>query len=74
MNTISITYTLIWQLENAPDYQWSKCGKCFNVKRGKEVKKVSQSGCIGYNINGKFQSLTKLKTQLVKIKTFRTPF
>jgi hypothetical protein len=74
MSTISITYPLIWQIDFATEYQWTKCGKCFNVLRNKEIKKVSQGGSIGYNIKGKFNSLTKLKSHLVKIKNITLPF
>jgi hypothetical protein len=68
MNYISITYTLIYHLSFATNYQWTKDGKCFNVKTGKQIKQVYNSGCIGYSICGKFYSLKYLKTKLEKIK------
>ncbi len=74
MDSISINYTLVWQLSYDNKYQWSKCGKCFNVKTGRELKKVYQSGCVGYNINSKFKSLTFLKKNLVKINKVKLPF
>lgn len=74
MDTISITYTLIYELSFATEYKWSKCKKCFNTKRGKEIKQVMQGGSIGYNIRGKFHSLTALKKELRKIKKVECPF
>ena len=68
MNTITVTYTLYWQLKNYPEYQFTKCKKCFNVKTGNQIKQVNQSSCIGYNIRGKFRSLTSLRNTLVKIE------
>jgi hypothetical protein len=46
---------------------FSDCGKCMNLKRGKLVKKVYNSGCIGFNIKGKFHSLTRLRECLEEI-------
>ena len=40
MNCISITYTLILELDFAPNYKWTKCGKCFNSKTTKQIKQV----------------------------------
>ena len=68
MNTITVTYTLYWQLENYPEYQFTKCKKCFNVKTGKQIKQVTSNGCIGYNIRGVFKSLHLLRNQIIKIK------
>jgi hypothetical protein len=68
MNTITITYTLYWQLKSYPEYQFTKCKKCFNIKTGKKIKQVSQSNCIGYNIRGKFKSLHSLRNEIIKIK------
>jgi hypothetical protein len=46
-----------------------------NLKRGKLVKKVYNSGCIGFNIKGKFYSLTRLRECLEEIpKTFGLGF
>lgn len=38
MNTISISYAVVWQIDFAPEYKWSKCGKCFNSKTGSVLK------------------------------------
>ena len=74
MNRISVNYTLIYELSTDNKYKWTKCGKCFNTKTGRELRKRYNSGCIGYYINGKFKSLTALRKQLVKIKETETPF
>jgi hypothetical protein len=74
MSTISITYTLIWQVEFATHYKFSKCKKLFNCQRNKEIKKVMNGGSIGYCISGKFYSLTYLRKYLTKIKLEKLPF
>ena len=62
MNTISISYNLIWEFKPLPYYKWSKCGKLVNCRTGRVVKKVL-NGSIGYWIAGNFYSLTKLKKE-----------
>lgn len=74
MNTFSKTYTLKYQLDFAPNYKWTECKKCFNQKTGRQIKQTYVSGSIGYCINGKFYSLKKLRTHLVKIKEEDCPF
>ena len=74
MNTVSINYTYIYELNFATEYVFTKCKKCINVKRNKEVRQVMVGGSIGYNIRGKFYSLTRLKKHLVKPKKVHIPF
>ena len=74
MSTILTTYTLVWQLKFAPNYQWTKDGVCVNTLRGKILKKCYNSGCVGYNINGRFYSQKYLRTQLEKIPKNICPF
>ena len=74
MKTISITYTVKWQLSKSPNYVWTKDHLCFNLKTGKQIKQVYKNGMIGYCINSKFISLKKLRTQLELIKEEKTPF
>lgn len=38
MNSILINYTLKFELSFAPQYKWTSCGKCFNVKTGRQIK------------------------------------
>jgi hypothetical protein len=67
MNTFTVTYTYIYRLNFANNYVFSKCGKCMNLKSGRLIKKVYNSGCIGFNINGKFKSISRLRECLEKI-------
>ena len=36
MNTITVTYTLYWQLKSYPKYQFTKCKKCFNINNNEK--------------------------------------
>jgi len=74
MNTQSITYTVEWQLSFAPNYQWSRCGKCFNSLTGKKLKQCYKNGMIGYYINSKFRSVKYLRLKLKKIPKAECPF
>lgn len=74
MITVSRTYDLIWQLSDSPQYQFTKDGKCFNIKTGNQIKKTLVGGSIGYCINGKFQSATSLRNKLTKTKDIDCPF
>ena len=74
MNTISITYTLIYEISFAPHYKFTKCKKLINCKRCKEIKKVINGGSIGYCIESKFYSLTSLRKHIKKIEKVKTPF
>lgn len=58
----------------SPQYQWSKCGKCFNIKTGREISQCYKSGCIGYYFNCRFYSLTFLRKNIQKIKPKYCPF
>ena len=72
--TISMKYTLKWRHKKYHHYQWSTCGKLFNVQSGREIKKVVNGGSVGYWIAGRFITLGKLRQQLVKIQYDRLPF
>lgn len=74
MNYISINYILEYRLINNHNYQWTKCGKCFNVKTGRKLKQCYNSGSIGYYIKGKFKTLTYLRSQLERIPKEKAPF
>lgn len=62
--SISNTYVLKWQLKDATNYKWSKCGKCFNTQTGREIKKILCGRSIGYCIKGKFKSINTLRKKL----------
>ncbi len=74
MITISTTYDLKWELSFAPEYKFSKCGKCFNTKRGKEVRRTLIGYSVGYYIRGKFYTLNTLRSKLELIKKVYCPF
>lgn len=71
---VLIRYTTKYQLKFANNYTWSKCGKCFNSKTGKQIKQCYKNGMIGYYIRSKFYSLKYLKTQLERIPKVECPF
>lgn len=73
-NTISVTYALKWQLKFAHQYKWSKCGKLFNSKTGRQLKKVINGGSIGYWIESKFYTLDNLREHLEFIPKQECPF
>jgi len=74
MLEITNKYDLKWQLDFAPNYKFSSCGKCFNVLRGKEIKETVIGYTVGFCINGKFKSKLFLRKHLVKIKNINCPF
>lgn len=74
MNSFTVSYTPKFELDFAPNYQWTKCGKCFNSKTGRQIKQVYNNGSIGYNIGGKFYSLVRLRGHLRKIEKIDSPF
>jgi hypothetical protein len=74
MNTISIRYTYNYRHTTHHNYVWTTCSKCINLKTGRVIKQVYNNSCIGYNINGKFVSLTRLRKELEKIPKEICPF
>lgn len=74
MPVITVQYTCKYRLKIAEHYWFTTNGLCYNTKSGRLVKQVLKSNCIGYVIDGKFRSLTFLKTQLEKIPINKTPF
>ena len=73
MITISTTYNTKWMIKTMPEYQFAK-KKLFNVKRGKEVKKVLKGYTIGYNLRSKFYSLESIKKMICEVETVELPF
>lgn len=64
MIIITVSYTCKYRIKFAPHYVFTTCKKCYNLKTGRLIKQVYKSGCIGYVINGKFNSLKKLRSDL----------
>jgi hypothetical protein len=74
MIRLSISYTCKYEVNFASNYKFTICGICINARTNRVIKKVYNSGCLGYNIGGKFYSLTYLRRCLVKIKEVKLPF
>ena len=74
METISVNYSLKWQLKNMPQYKFSACGRMFNCKTGKLLKRTVNGGSIGYWIGRKFTTLKDLRTQIELIPKQNYPF
>jgi hypothetical protein len=68
MNTISINYTIKYELDFAKHYKWLNDNSCFNAKTGRKIKQTLCGGSIGYVINGKFRSLYFLRKHLQRPK------
>ena len=71
---INVKYTCKYRLKIAPHYLFTTCGLCYNSKTGRLIKQVTNNNCIGYIIDGKFKSLTYLRTQLERITKSDIPF
>lgn len=66
---ISLDFTCKWTIKNNENYVFTETPKMLvNLKTRKIINQISKGGSIGYIINSKFYSITKLKTMLVKIK------
>ena len=72
--TISKTYKLKWQITGYENYKVSPCGKIFNVKSGKEIKRTLNGSTVGFWIKDKFFTLEKLRKLLIKIEYSDCPF
>lgn len=72
---ITLTFTCKWTIINNENYVFTESPKMLvNLKSGKIINQITKGGSIGYIINSKFYTLTKLKTMLVKIKHNEIPF
>jgi len=74
MDTISITYTLIWQFKRFPNYKVTKCKKVFNCKTNRQLKSSLNGGSIGFWISKEFIVKSKLNKELEKIPRSKLPF
>ena len=63
-----------FRLSFAHNYEWSKDGVCINVLTGRKIKQALVNRCLGYYINGKFYSLTYLRSKIEKIPKEKCPF
>jgi hypothetical protein len=67
MTCISIKYDLVWQLNSCSNYRFTANGICINVNTNRIIKKTVVGYTAGYNINGRFRSVKRLRGELVKI-------
>ena len=74
MNTISINYTIKYELGFSSNYKWLNDNSCYNIKTGRKIKQTLVGGSIGYCINGKFHSLKFLRKHLIKPEKEICPF
>lgn len=74
MNSISVNYTLKWQVRFATNYKWTSCKRLFNCKTGREIKKTLNGGSIGYWIQCKFITLANLAKEVELIPKQEIPF
>ena len=74
MGSVSVNYRLKWRLRFDHKYQWSECGKLFNVQRGRMKKKVLNGSSIGYWVGVKFYTLKALRKELELIPKEEYPF
>lgn len=74
MNTVTITYTIKYELDLADNYKWLNNKQCYNSKTGRIIKQTMRGGSIGYVINGRFRSLKYLHDHLQKPKISELPF
>ena len=73
MNTISISFTTTHELKGNGKYQFYK-RRCFNVKKGIEIKRQYKNGSEGFYIDRDFMPLNELRKNLVKINIDICPF
>lgn len=72
---VTLNFTCKYCIDFAPEYVFTtKHNLCVNIKTGRIVKQVLKNGSIGYCINSKFYSLTRLRQSLVKIEKLDCPF
>ena len=74
MKSISIDYTIKYQLDFAREYVWLNTNKCYNTKSGRLIKQIYSNGSIGYCIRRKFYSLNYLRKHLIKPIIDSCPF
>lgn len=63
-----------WQIKGFEKYKFAENKKLYNCQTGKEINKTVVAYTIGYYLNSKFVSLTKLKPLIEKVKTKNCPF
>jgi hypothetical protein len=73
MISVTTNYDCKWQVKGMTEYKFAK-KKLFNCQRGKEVKKVLNGYTVGYNLRGKFYSLSRIKEMIEPVEEIFCPF
>lgn len=63
-----------YQIQGFENYAFGSDKKLYNLKTGRQIKKCLKGYTRGFNINGKFMTLNKIKPLLVKPQYFEVPF
>jgi hypothetical protein len=74
MLTFTTKHIAKYRIKNNTHIVFSTDKLCYNIKSGRVLKQILKGSTIGYVIEGKFKSLTFLKTQLEKIPVNKMPF
>ena len=64
--TIYKPIQIVWLIKNIEGYGFGNDKLLYNLKTAKVIKQISNNGCLGYKIKGKFYSLKNLKLMLYK--------
>lgn len=70
METVTLTFTALWQFKDQPHIKVTKCKKIIDVKKGKELKYTTR----GFYINGKYVKRKDINSMIEKIKVIDCPF
>lgn len=72
---ISLQFSCKYRLKFAPNYVFTERPKFMvNIKTGRVISQVSKGGSIGYIVDGKFYTLTRLRECLEVIRDEEIPF
>ena len=71
---VSTNYNIDFTIKDCINYGVTNKGIIINLKRGKILKRTVVGYSKGYYIGGKFITLTKLRTMLVKVEKVKCPF
>ena len=70
---ISVQINIAYRYKPNHIYQFTEDWRCFNISTKKELTLVSPNNnrCLGFNLEGKFVSLTKIKENCEKVKVHK---
>ena len=71
---VTLSYAIKFELDFSPKYKWLDDNSCYNEKTGRIIKQTTCGRSIGYVIDGKFKSLTFLRSHIVKPPKQYCPF